>query len=118
MFKIVRDIRTHDTMWLSSRPPRCRAGHTQGRRQQWCRRSRRSPQWTRKSRSRRCKRPDMAQGPPAREPWGGPRPGQNLGTRALGLGENVLGARVRQWGPLAGRRHAGQGPKHGIGTEA
>lgn len=68
--RIVRDHQTHGTVRLSSRPPPRRAGHTRGRRRQWCRRSRRSPRWTRRSRCRRCKHPGMARGSPARKARG------------------------------------------------
>ena len=66
MARIARDRGTHGTVWLSSRSPPRRAGHTRGRRQRWSHRSRRSPQWTRKSSCHRCKHPGTARGSPAR----------------------------------------------------
>lgn len=89
---------THGTRWRSSSSPPPHAGHTRGRRQQWCHRSTHSRQWTHKSRCRRCKHPGTAPGLPAKEATGGL--GLQPRVRTLSLPKSGLGADKRtlpQW---------------------
>lgn len=77
---------THGTVWVSSRPPPGRAGHTRGHRQQWCHRNRRSPRWTHRSKCHKCRCPGMAPGPPTERTSSDLSPSQGENSGLLWLG--------------------------------